>query len=178
MYPHGEDERRSRELRCLAWLHNARTLPVADVSPVLWSSCPQNWRVSQPHSCLSSGRALGTRLPYSSFCPSLGRCVVEPVSGPSGGGLVGLALAHLPRAASRPAVNLEDSAGDGEALCWPRWPAEAAAPQPAPLHWPASRCPPSHVSVFLFSSMLWQWCPVLMRQYLVQPQAVLFQVIS
>ncbi|KAL0606090.1 Paired box protein Pax-5, partial [Plecturocebus cupreus] len=25
--------------------------------------------------------------------------------------------------------------------------------------------------------MLWQWCPVLMRQYLVQPQAVLFQIL-
>ena len=159
MYPHIEDERRSRELRCLAWLRNARTLPVADMSPGLWSSCRQNWRVSQPHSCLSSGRALGTHLPYSSFRPPLGRCVVEQVSGPSSGGLVGLALAHLPRAASRPAVNLEDSAGDGEDLWWPRWPAEAAAPQPAPLHCPASRCPPSHVSVFLVSSisLIYTW---------------------
>lgn len=37
---------------------------------------------------------------------------------------------------------------------------------------------PSYMSVFSFSFMLWQWCSMLMRQYLVQPQAVIFQVIS
>lgn len=45
----------------------------------------------------------------------------------------------------------------------------------------------SSVSSFIFprftclcflSSMLWQWCSMLMRQYVVQPQAVIFQVIS
>ena len=73
----------------------------------------------------------------------------------------------------RPRGDRGGPAGDGEA-CGGR----GSSPAARPPHGPASRCPPSHVSVFLFSSMLWQWCPVLMRQYLVQPQAVLFQVIS
>lgn len=93
-------------------------------------------------------------------------------------GAVGLALAQLPRPSEARQRAWRSSAGDGEASL-----AEVATggSQPCslvPMPCPSSCCPPSHVSVFLLSSMLWQWCPVLMRQYLVQPQAVLFQVIS
>lgn len=171
--------RGAKNVRRLAWLRAARTLPVADLSPVLLLLSAE---------LAGSSAALlpvirpgpGDTPPHPPLLlpPPLGRCIVEQVSGPSGGGVVGLALARLPRAASGPAVNLEDSAGDGEALWWPREASRGSSPAACPLHCPASRCPPSHVSVFLFSSMLWQWCPVLMRQYLVQPQAVLFQVIS
>ena len=93
-------------------------------------------------------------------------------------GAVGLALAQLLRPSEARQRAWRSSAGDGEASL-----AEVATrgSQPCslvPMPCPSSCCPPSHVSVFLLSSMLWQWCPVLMRQYLVQPQAVLFQVIS
>lgn len=58
----------------------------------------------------------------------------------------------------------------------PRQPSEVAACSLVPCTVPFPP-PPSH-GLFLFSSMLWQWSPVLMRPYSVQPQAVLFQVIS
>lgn len=37
---------------------------------------------------------------------------------------------------------------------------------------------PRFTCLCFLSSMLWQWCSMLMRQYVVQPQAVIFQVIS
>lgn len=37
---------------------------------------------------------------------------------------------------------------------------------------------PHFTCLCFLSSMLWQWCSMLMRQCVVQPQAVIFQVIS
>lgn len=37
---------------------------------------------------------------------------------------------------------------------------------------------PRFTCLCFLSSMLWQWCSMLMRQCVVQPQAVIFQVIS
>lgn len=119
MYPHVEDERRGREREAPGLAPRCTNLACGRLEP-----CPPP-PVRRTGRFLSRTPACHQARPWAhapplQLRPPLGRCIVEQVSGPSGGGVVGLALARLPRAASGPAVNLEDSAGDGEALWWPQ----------------------------------------------------------
>lgn len=152
----------AENVRCLAWLRTARTLPVADLSPVLLAGFP------------SHAPACHQARPWGPGSPTPASVLLW-VGAPLGRRGWSAWLWPTSPGPPRPRVTPEDPQAMGRPCGGPRR-GRGCSPAARPAR--PARAALLLTCLFLLSPMLWQWCPALMRQYLVQPQAALFQVIS